>query len=216
MKSVLALLLVPTPAIADGAHPEELFLGDAAWLQEQAELQVTAMPSWQRDRWELGGIVEYGITRRFQLAAEGSWTDGPQMDVLREAEIGALFAPYLSERVVVAVGASASTERTIEPMVSAAVLVGDLGANLAVSTEIGDEAGPSIALGVFARIGRILPILEGSFDNEQVTARAGCAVQVGDFQLAAAVGIGPEQGVSAHAALTWAIELADGDDDKAP
>jgi hypothetical protein len=222
MKTFAAIaLLVPAIASAD-TRPEELFLGEAAWLQEASELQVTAMPSWRRDRWELGAGVEYGITPRVQLALEGSWIDGAQMDALREGGLGALFAPFVGERAMLAVGASGSaeitgmkTEWSVEPVVSAAVFSRYIGANLAMSAEIGDDVEPAFALGVFARTSRVAPLLEAAYAGEEISGRGGLAFQIGDFQIAAAVGLGSERGVSAHAALTWAVELAD-DDDKAP
>lgn len=224
MKALAGIvLLAPAIASADTARPEELFLGEAAWLQEASELQVTAMPSWRRDRWEVGAGVEYGITPRVQLALEGSWIDGAQMDTLREVELGALLAPVLTESAMVAVGASGTaevatmgTEWAIEPVVSAALFSRHVGANLAVSAEIGDELEPAIALGVFARTARVAPLLEAAYADDEVSGRGGVAFQIGDFQLAAAVGLGSERGVSAHAALTWEIELAGDDDHEAP
>lgn len=219
----IAVVLCPAVAAAEAAHPEELFLGEAAWLQERAELQIGAAPSIDHERWQVGATVEYGLTERFQLSLEGAWTDGAQMDVLRDVELGALFAPVHTHRFTLAVGASAraevasEVEWSAEPMVCAALFGRNIGANLAVSTELGAEIEPTVALGLFARTGSVMPILEGAIGEGEIGGRAGLAVQLGNFEIAAAIGIGTEGGVSGHAALSWEIELVDdddGDDDK--
>lgn len=223
MKIAAVAILVPTVASAENIRPEELFLGEAAWLQERAEIQMTAMPSWQRDRWEVGAGVEYGVTPRFQLAIEGAWTDGDQMDTLRELAVGALFAPMRTEWMMLAVGAGAGpqfvgtdVDWVVEPVASVALFSHHVGVNVAAACEIGDEVEPTLALGVFARTNALAPLVEIALRDEKVDMRGGTAIQIGDVQLAAAVGFDSQRTVSVHASLTWELELAGDDGDDTP
>jgi hypothetical protein len=215
----LALLPASTAFAEDHARPEELFLGDHAWLQERAELQLSAAPSWQRDHWDVGASAEIGLTSRLQLSLEGSWTDGPRMDVLRELELGAKFAALRTEHWALAVGGavtaelSGSTELGFEPGASLSVGTRSIGANLSVSSAIAADLDPAVAIAMFARVGPVIPLVEaGHFDGDLV-ARAGLAVQLGRAQLATALGYSADLGASIHAALSWELALAGDDDD---
>jgi hypothetical protein len=215
----LAMLPAATAFADERARPEELFLGDHGWLQERAELQLSAAPSMQRDDvWSVGAAVEYGLTSRVQLSLEGTWTDGPRMDTLREIEIGAKFAALRNERWAIAVGGamtaemSDSTELGFEPCASLSFGMGSVGANLAVSSAVADFD-PAVAIAMYARVGPVIPLVEaGRIDGDFVT-RAGLAVQLGSAQLAAAVGYSPDLGTSVHAVLSWELALGKDDDD---
>jgi hypothetical protein len=224
MRTLICIaLLAPMTAYADhDAHPEELFLGDHSWLQDKAELQVTALPAWAKERWDMGVAAEYGITRRVQLSLEGDWMDGSNMDVLREVELGARFGVFHNEHWAAAIGGNAiaeigdETELGFEPGASLSFSVASIGANLAVSTEIASEIEPAVSLAVFARVGPVIPLVEVGYLHEEVVGRGGFAVQLGSAQLAAAFGYGADMGASVHAALTWEINLLGDDDDEAP
>ena len=226
MRTLICIaMLTPITAYADEeAHPQELFLGDHSWLQEKAELQVTALPTWARERWDMGVAVEYGITRRLQLSLEGDWMDGSNMDVLKEVELGARFGVFHSAHWAVAIGGNATaeiadeTELGFEPGASLSFSVESIGANLAVSGPIASELEPAVSLAVFGRLGKVIPLVEAGYMDEEMCVRAGVAVQLGTAQLAAAFGYGEEMGASVHAALTWEINLLgdDDDDDEAP
>jgi hypothetical protein len=218
---VLAALAPATAFAEEGARPEELFLGEPAWLQERAELQLTAMPAWQRDHWDVGAAVEYGLTSRVQLSVEGTWTDGPNMDVLREVEVGARFAALRSERWALALGgnatasiASGTTELGLEPQVSLSFATRTVGANLSGSGAIAGDFQPAVAAAVFARLGRLIPLAEVALRDGDVLVRGGFALRLGSAELAAAVGFSEDLGASVHAALTWELALGDDDDDE--
>jgi hypothetical protein len=215
----LAMLPAATAFADERARPEELFLGDHGWLQERAELQVSAAPSMHRDNlWDVGAAVEYGLTSRVQLSLEGTWTDGPHMDSLREIEIGAKLAALRNERWALAVGGAMTAEMTdstelgFEPCASLSFGMGAVGANLAVSSAVTDFD-PAVAVAVYARIGRVIPIVEAGRIDSELTTRAGLAVQLGSAQLAAAMGYSADLGTSVHAVLSWEMSFAGGDDD---
>jgi hypothetical protein len=217
-------LLAPITVYADeGAHPEELFLGDHSWLQDKAELQVTALPAWAKERWGVGVAIEYGITRRVQLSLEGDWLDGPNMDVLKEVELGARFGTFRNERWAFAIGGNATaeiaddTELGFGPGASLSFSMESIGANLAVSGAVASDIEPAVSLAVFARVGPVIPLVEAGYMDGEMVGRCGLAVQLGSAQLAAAFGYGADMGASMHAALTWEIHLlGDDDDDEAP
>src|SRR5262245_16654813 len=154
-----------------------MFLGEHAWLQDQAELQLTARPGWHRDHWEMGAAAEYGLTSRVQLSLEGTWMDGPHMDVFRELELGARFAALRSERWALAIGGSAAAELTgsdmqmdFVPLVSLSFAGGPVGANLAVSSALADGIEPAIAVALFARVGSLIPLVEAGVRDGEVIA----------------------------------------------
>jgi hypothetical protein len=215
----LAVLAPMTAYAGDGAVPEELLLGEHAWLQDRAELQLTAKPTWQRERWDMGGAVEYGLTSRVQLSLEGTWTDGPRMDVLRELEIGAQFAALRSGRWALAIGGNATAKITdanvdlgVEPQASLSFATRSVGANLSVSGALASDIEPAIAIALFARVGPVIPLVEAGIRDGDVVALGGLAVQLGSAQLAAALGYSADLGASVHAALTWEFAFADDDD----
>jgi hypothetical protein len=216
----LAVLAPMTAYAEDEAPPQELFLGEHAWLQSSAELQLSLLPAYARERWDIGAAVEYGLTSRVQLSLEGTWSDGPNMDSLREVEIGARFGAWRSERWAVAVGASATaamttdveTEYSIDPQASLSFTQGAIGANLAASGTIASDIEPCVAVALFARFGSVIPIIEGGYMEGELMGRGGLAVQLGSAELGAAVGYSEAFGASVHATLTWEIEL--GDDDR--
>jgi hypothetical protein len=218
-----AALLAPNVARADEqARPQEVFLGELAWLQQRAELQLTATPAWQREHWDMAASVEYGVTSRLQLQLEGTWTDGPQMDVLQELELGAHVAALRSNRWAFAIGASATaqrgrshTELGLEPLASLSFASRRVGANLSLSGTVADDIEPAIAVALFARAGAVIPVVEAGVMEGTAMARAGVAVQLGPAQLAAALGYGADLGPSLHAALTWEVELSDGEQGEA-
>lgn len=201
MKLALCMLLAPAIAHAEIAHPEELMLGELASLQDAAELQLTARPTRTRDHWESGLVVEYGITRRLQLSLEGSLDQ-------RELELQALVGAIQREHIELAVGSSVSLEGEVEPIAS--LLVGNRrgGVNLAVTGSSELEAGATFA--VFARLKRVTPMLEVGYRDE-LACRGGFALKLGSVELSSAIGYGSMTGPSAHAALTWEIELAEDD-----
>ena len=222
MKLLIGLaVLAPMTAYADeGAQPQELFLGEHAWLQSRAELQLTLLPAYAKERWDMGAAVEYGLTSRVQLSLEGTWSDGPNMDTLRAVELGARFGALRSERWALAVGASASaamtdaaTEYSVEPQVSLSFTTGSIGANLAASGALASDVDPAVAVALFARFGSVIPIVEAGYMDGELMGRGGLAVQLGSAELGAAFGYSAELGASVHATLTWEIELADNDDD---
>lgn len=216
-------VLAPMTAFADeSAPPQELFLGDHAWLQSPAELQLTLLPAWAKERWDMGAAVEYGLTSRVQLSLEGTWSDGQNMDALRELELGARFAALRSERWALAVGANAiaamaaaETDYSVEPQVSLSFTTGSVGANLAASGALASDVDPGVAVALFARFGPVIPIVEAGYMDGELMGRGGLAVQLGSAELGAAVGYSAELGASVHASLTWEIELA-GDGDGEP
>jgi hypothetical protein len=215
--------LTPMTAYADEeAHPEELFLGDHSWLQDRAELQVTALPGWAKERWDMGVAFEYGITERLQLSLEGDWSDGPNMDVLREVELGARFGAFRSEHWAFAIGGDATaeiadeTELGFEPAASLSFSMASIGANLAASGSVASDIEPCVSLAVFARVGPVIPLAEAGYMHDEMVGRLGLAVQLGSAQLAAAFGYGADMGASVHAALTWEMNLLGDDDDEAP
>jgi hypothetical protein len=200
------------------ARPEELFLGDHGWLQERAELQLSVAPAMQRDNlWYLGAAVEYGLTSRVQLSLEGGLTDGPNMDALREVEVGAKLAALRNERWALAVGGamtaemSDSTELGFEPCASLSFGMGAVGANLAVSSSVTDFD-PAVAVALYGRVGRFIPLVEAGRIEGDFQTRAGLAVQLGSAQLAAAMGYSGDLGASVHAVLSWEVSFAGGDD----
>jgi hypothetical protein len=214
-------LLTPMAAYAgDEAHPEELFLGDHSWLQDKAELQVTALPAWAKERWDMGVAVEYGITRRVQLSLEGDWSDGPNMDVLREVELGAQFGLLRNEHWAFAIGGNVTAEMTdetelgFEPAASLSFSLGSIGANLAASGAVASDIEPCVSLAVFARVGPVIPLVEAGYMDGEMVGRGGLAVQLGSAQLAAAFGYGADMGASVHAALTWEMNFLGDDDDE--
>lgn len=221
MKVLISIaVLVPVTAYAEEeAHPQELFLGEHSWLQEKAELQATALPAWAEERWDMGLAVEYGITKRVQLALEGTWSDGPNMDVLREVELGARFGVFHNAHWAFAIGGNATaeigdeTELGFEPGASLSFSMGSIGANLAVSGAAASDIEPAVSLAVFGRVGPVIPLVEAGYMDEEMVGRVGLAVQLGTAQLAAAFGYGEEMGASVHAALTWETNLLGGDDD---
>jgi hypothetical protein len=213
-----ALLPAATAFAEEHARPEELFLADHGWLQERAELQLSMAPTMQRDNvWYVGAAVEYGLTSRVQLSLEGGWTDGPHMDALREVEIGAKFAALRNERWALAIGGamtaemSDSTELGFEPCASLSFGMGSVGANLAVSSAVTDFD-PAVAVALYARFGRLIPIVEGGRIEGDFQTRAGLAVQLGSAQVAAAMGYSGDLGASVHAVLSWEVSFAGGDD----
>jgi hypothetical protein len=218
-------LLAPITAYADeDAHPEELFLGDHSWLQDKAELQVTVLPAWAKELWDVGAAIEYGIARRVELSLEGTWSDGPNMDVIREVELGARFAAFRNEHWAFAIGGNATaeiadeTEFGFEPGASLSFSMESIGANLAVSGAVASDIEPCVSLAVFARVGPVLPLVEAGYMHGEMVGRGGLAVQLGSAQLGAAFGYGADMGASVHAALSWEINLLgdDDDDDEAP
>jgi hypothetical protein len=222
MKALIVLVAIaPLTAFADDEpRPQELFLGDTAWLQDRAELQLTAKPAWRRERWAMAAAIEYGLTSRAQLSLEGTWTDGPHMDVVRELELGAQFAVLRSERWALALGGNATADITgsdvelgIAPRASVSFGTRTIGANLSAAVSLSDGIEPALAVAVFARIGRVIPIAEIAVEDSAAVVRGGLAVQLGSTQLAGALGYSADLGASLHAALTWEIDLAGGDDD---
>ncbi|HSR96365.1 MAG TPA: hypothetical protein VLM79_04800 [Kofleriaceae bacterium] len=213
----LAMLPAATAFAEDHARPEELFLGDHSWLQERAELQLSMAPAMDRDQWYVGAAAEYGLTSRVQLSLEGGLTDGPHMDSLREIEIGAKLAALRSERWALAIGGAMtaevadSTELGFEPCASLSFGTGSVGANLAVSSAVTDFD-PAVAVALYARFGRLIPLVEAGRIEGDFLTRAGLAVQVGSAQLAAAMGYSGDLGASVHAVLSWEVSFAGGDD----
>ncbi|HEY0987362.1 MAG TPA: hypothetical protein VGD80_09940 [Kofleriaceae bacterium] len=216
----LAVLAPMTAYAEEEAHPQELFLGEHAWLQSPAELQLSLLPAYAKDRWDMGAAAEYGLTSRVQLSLEGTWSDGPNMDALREVEIGARFGAWRSERWAVAVGASATaamptaaeTEYSVEPQASLSFSQGAIGANLAASGTIASDVEPCVSVALFARFGSVIPIIEAGYMEGELMGRGGLAVRLGSAELGAAVGYGEELGASVHATLTWEIGFGDDDD----
>ena len=219
----LIMMLPAATAFADEeerARPEELFLGDHGWLQEYAELQLSVAPAMHRDNlWYVGAAVEYGLTSRVQLSLEGGLTDGPNMDALREIEIGAKFAALRNEHWALAVGGAMTaemadeTELGFEPCASLSFGTGAVGANLAVSSSVTDFD-PAVAVALYGRVGRFIPLVEAGRIEGDFQTRAGLAVQLGSAQLAAAMGYSGDLGASVHAILSWEMSFAGGDDDE--
>jgi len=217
----LAVLAPMTAYAGEGAQPEELFLGEHAWLQDAAELQLSLRPTWAKEQWDMGAAVEYGITSRVQVSLEGTWFDGPNMDAFREFELGARFAALRSEGWALAVGANATarmadseTELGVEPQVSLSYARGSVGANLAASGALASDVDPAVAVALFARFGPVIPLVEAGYMEGELMGRGGLAVQLGATELAAAVGYSAELGASVHATLTWEIEFGNDKDDK--
>jgi hypothetical protein len=210
VRSLIILAITATSAYAEDVtiHPEELYLGELASLQDTAELQVTVQPSRGRDSWAGKTAIEYGITRRLQVSLEGSWLEGTE----RELEFGALVAPIRADHIAVVAGGEVGIEGEITPLV--AVLVGGRrwGSNLTLAASMESEIEPSAGLAVFGRLSRFTPMAEIEI-GEQRAYRAGVAAQFGEFEISCAGGYEAMAGPSVHVSLTWEVGLAGEDDD---
>jgi hypothetical protein len=225
---------------------QELFLGEAVYPQDAGELQVTAelgagRLGGPRGRSEATGglLVELGLTERLQLAARApvAWVDadGERAAGLGNASVEAMYNP-LSDRargLAVSAGIEVSLPAPsrvgedawgVEGFAVAYKVLGRVHANLTVGVELelprgaGTEREVAVAgaLGVFAPIGRWVPVLEVRVDagaEPAATMAAGALWHpAGSFELGAAVQLGLDaRSIGGFMVATVELDLSDDD-----
>jgi hypothetical protein len=223
------------------AAPQELFLGEPPQVQEPFELQLTSGVRWRADRGgpeaAIPFLVELGLTERLQVEVESQVESvaGLGEPEMTGVEAGLLYAlrsraPFLVSAGVSAGVAGFSREEgrawSLEPSVLLQQPVGRVGVNLRLGAEgeHASDAGASelsagAALSCFVALSDLYPMVEvavaASDEETSLVTAVGLAwaprhgVELG---VAVPVQLGPgATRVGAIAALTWEMELAEGE-----
>jgi len=238
----LAVLWWPHGAAAESGKVDEviqeLFLGRIVYPQDALELQVTAALGGSRAAGATGALagleVELGLTDRLQIAAEVpfAWTStSTERRVgVGNASLGAMYNPLSDRALGLAVSAGlelafpapsrvGADAWSVEAFAVAYKVLGRVHLNLkgGVELELPDgearEFSPASALGVFAPIGRWVPLLElraePRADPAAVVSAGALWHPAGELELGAAVQIGLDaRSIGGLVIATVELELA--------